>query len=126
MCRVLWVRSNLVANTGCVAPLVMRSIGHSSLTSGVLLVMQVFEFELKFTGNSVHPEVTLMNSTIQTVVGALLYNLDGEIGDPFSFPFNFATTDILSAVTSPTTTTSGIEVSSALVQICCSAMRPPV
>ena len=89
----------------------MRSIGHSSLTSGVLLVMQVFEFELKFTGNSVHPEVTLMNSTIQTVVGALLYNLDGEIGNALGQTSTFPN-DQLSAVSA---TTSGFFVRSALM-----------
>ena len=44
--------------------------------------------EIMFSGNDVHPEIVLINSTLlssigQVVVGFLNYNLDGEIGNPF-------------------------------------------
>ena len=80
-----------------------------------LLVIQVFGWELKFSGNSVHPEVTVINSTLvfsmnQAVVGELVYNLDGEMGNPFGeviFDFSF---DVVAAVN----TISGSEVRSIL------------
>ena len=83
----------------------MQSIGHRSLTLAVLLVMKVFEWVLKFSGNSAHPEVTLMNSTIHTLNGVFIHDLDGEIGNTSpliaAIPGSslLATTDLLNAVT---------------------------
>ena len=70
---------NLFAN--CVDLAAIRSTCHRSLILAVLLVMKVFGWELKFSGNSMFPEITLINSTTHSVSGWFRYNLDGEIGN---------------------------------------------
>lgn len=49
----------------------------------MLLVMQVFALVVTFSGNSVHPPVTIINSMANqdAPIGYFAYNLDGEIGN---------------------------------------------